>query len=41
MNDVIQIKVTPDGREVCVQPRMFNSIITIGRVGDMTLEGQW
>jgi hypothetical protein len=27
--------------EVCIQPRMYNTIITIGVPGSMVLDDQW
>lgn len=38
---VVYREVIADGREVCVIPRMFNTIVVIGRAGAFTYDDQW
>lgn len=37
----VQYGTTGDGREVTVFPRMFNTIITIGPVGQPFFDDEW
>jgi len=39
--DALRYRVLPDGRELCVIVRMFNTILTIGPAGERWFDDQW